>query len=112
MHGSLCLGDMLYAICGNTQIGCFNSIERVNAASVVNKNQSAEWEIIHGKFVVNDLPHRYNAVVAPVSDTEFAILGGLNRNGYPLGDGYIFNTDTLKIDKVFHTEFKFSTQGN
>ena len=71
-----------------------NSIETLDAEALVS-GQSVKWHII--KLNEGYLSARYSAVVASISDSEIMILGGCYGFESFLGDGYIFNTDSMKL---------------
>ena len=54
---------------------------------------------------------RINPLVAFITPTEIAILGGSTKSE-KLGNGYIFNVENNTMKKAFETDFKFDTQNN
>ena len=68
-------------------------------------NATTLWQLIN--VAENILTKRSVPAVAPLNDTEIAILGG-----YGLSDVIVFNTITKTCQKVSAGDYKFTASGN
>ena len=71
-------------------------------------NATTLWQLIN--VAENILTKRKFLAVAPLNDTEIAILGGYDGNC--LSDVIVFNTTTKTCQKVSAGDYKFLTFGN
>ena len=72
-------------------------------------NATTLWQLIN--VAENILTTRTRPAVAPLNDTEIAILGGCNSGS--LSDVIVFNTTTKTCQKVSAGgDYKFSAGGN
>ena len=82
-----------------------NSIEMISESSLL-ANATTLWQLID--VAENILTKRHAPAVAPLNDTEIAILGGYNE-----GDVIVFNTTTKTCQKVSAGgDYKFLAVGN
>ena len=74
-------------------------------------NATTLWQLIN---VAEDiLTKRHDPAVAPLNDTEIAILGGGYNYGDKLSDVIVFNTTTKTCQKVSAGgDYKFYAEGN
>ena len=96
-HSACTLNGIVYVFCGSRGYnGYLNSIEMISESSLL-ANATTLWQLIN--VAENILTPRYYPAVAPLNDTEIAILGGSN---YPnrLSDVIVFNTTTKTCQKV------------
>ena len=75
-----------------------DSIERLNAKTLLSGTKNTLWEVLN--IQNNVMPLMMSSVVAPIGHSEIAILGGNNMRGR-LGDVYIFNTHKNELKTVF-----------
>ena len=111
-HSCCALGDSIYVFCGVNQNGfSMNSIECLDAGALI-RGLQVTWQLI--SLSKGRLSRRSATLVAPFSQTEIIILGGLVKEGKPpLGDGYILNTQDMSLAKVMDSSlFKFSASKN
>ena len=86
-----------------------NSIEMISESSLL-ANATTLWQLIN--VAENILTKRSTPAVAPLNDTEIAILGGYNNSG-ELSDVIVFNTTTKTCQKVSAGgDYKFEASGN
>ena len=71
-------------------------------------NATTLWQLIN--VAGNILTTRCDPAVAPLNDTEIAILGGYDGNR--LSDVIVFNTRTKTCQKVSAGDYKFRANGN
>ena len=72
--------------------------------------RTAEWEFVSVQ-PMSGIPLRTNFLCAPVSNHEMLVLGGMNNDDI-LGDGYLFNSDTLKVTNPRRNDIKLDVPGN
>lgn len=88
---SVCLlKATIYVFCGNYNGECLNTIETISETSLVS-SFTACWQVI--EVPRNILTPRFHLAVAPISDTEIAILGGWTGDT-ALSDVVLFKTTT------------------
>ena len=109
-HSSAVLNDYLYVFCGqkSNQLMLDNNIEKLHIDS---NGLMSRWEVVNvavATYYSDNLIGRCNPLVAAITPTEIAILGG-NIIGSKLGDGYIFNVESGTMRKAFESNFKFDT---
>ena len=68
-----------------------NTIERLDVQNIL----TGSWEIVN---VLSVVPARMNPLIAPITPTEIAILGGSTLDS-KLGDGYLFNVESGTVKK-------------
>ena len=83
---------MIYVFCGGTDEDNLNSIEMISESALVTQLKK-RWTLI--QVPRNDLAPRNDPAVAPINETEIAIMGG-----WGLSDVVIFNTTTKACQKV------------
>ena len=106
LHSACTLNGIVYVFCGCEYIDYFNSIEMISESSLL-ANATTLWQLID--VAENILTPRYNTAVAPLNDTEIAILGG----SYRFSDVIVFNTTTKTCQKVSAGgDYKFYAAGN
>ena len=87
-----------------------NSIEVISETSLVSES-NVRWQLID--VPKNILSPRYRPAVAPLNESEIAILGGFDDDENKLSDVVIFNTTTKKCKKVTDGgNYKFMAYGN
>ena len=106
-HSACTLNGIVYVFCGSNS-SWLNSIEMISESSLL-ANATTLWQLIN--VAENILtPHDHTAV-APLNDTEIAILDGYDGN--KLSDVIVFNTTTKTCQKVSAGgDYKFSAYGN
>ena len=100
---------MVYVFCG--QFGCgreLNSIETISESALVPQSK-ARWELI--QVPENILSPREQPAVAPINDTEIAVLGGYSDHNY-FSDVILFNRTSKECEKVAVSDYKFCAPGN
>ena len=106
-HSACTLNGIVYVFCGSTG-DYVNSIEMISESSLL-ANATTLWQLID--VAENILTKRCYTAVAPLNDTEIAILGGYDNN--KLSDVIVFNTTTKTCQKVSAGgDYKFYAEGN
>ena len=96
MNAAACyLTGNVYVFAGADGGSPLNSIEKIVASNLLSNNQDASWQLIEVPQSIAIF--RYSSAVAPLNDTEIAILGGcaLEKNSSVFtyfGDVMIFDT--------------------
>ena len=98
----------VYVFCGKGYGGALNSIETIMETSLVLPDSEASWKLIEVSF--NTLTSHMYPSVAPINETEIAILGGEGDN--ILRDVVVFDTSTSTCEKLINIEYKFRALGN
>ena len=103
----------IYVFCGKEgsyALSDLNSIEVISETSLV-PNSTACWQLI--EVSKNILTRRVFPAVAPLNETEIAILGG-DSGLYKSrkGDVIVLNTETLTCKKVLDCNYKFKADAN
>lgn len=83
---------MVYVFCGVHEYLCQNRIEAISENSLV-PGSKIRWKIV--EVPQNILIPRKLFAVAPLNDTEIAILGGWTDDGSLLNDVVLLDTKTL-----------------
>ena len=107
-HSACTLNGIVYVFCGYGGRGYLNSIEIISESTLL-ANATTLWQLIN--VDKNILTKRSRPAVAPLNDTEIAILGGWNYS-YRLSDVIVFNTTTKTCQKVAAGDYKFNAAGN
>ena len=108
LHSVCTLNGIVYVFCGGTNV-YLNSIEMISESSLL-ANATTLWQLIN--VAENILTKRADPAVAPLNDTEIAILGGWDGNN-DLSDVIVFNTTTKTCQKVSAGgDYKFLAVGN
>ena len=94
-HSACTLNGIVYVFCGYGD-DYLNSIEMISESSLL-ANATTLWQLIN--VAENILTKRSTPAVAPLNDTEIAILGGWNKPN-SLSDVIVFNTTTKTCQKV------------
>ena len=76
--------------------------------SLVLPDSEASWKLIEVPF--NNLTSHMYPSVAPINETEIAILGGEGDN--ILRDVVVFDTSTSTCEKLIDVDYKFRALGN
>ena len=105
---SCLLADHVYLFAGFDN-RFLNSIEKIDAASIVSSNKITAWRII--KVPRNILSPRIDPAVTRLNENEIAILGGF-ANQDCLCDVVIFDVRTGKCKKVVNGGVKTFTAVN
>ena len=106
-HSACTLNGIVYVFCGYNG-NYLNSIEMISESSLL-ANATTLWQLIN--VAENILTPRIGPAVAPLNDTEIAILGGHDDNYR--SDVIVFNTTTKTCQKVSAGgDYKFSAAGN
>ena len=81
-----------------------SSIERIDAQALLEEQKDVAWELLDYRSCANatKMTGRIDALVIPISSHEILIMGGLNCDDVGLHDGYIFNTETVKLKREFN----------
>ena len=104
-HSACTLNGIVYVFCGLGGRYPINSIEMISESSLL-ANATTLWQLI--KVAENILTKRCLPAVAPLNDTEIAILGGSCKS-----DVIVFNTTTKTCQKVSAGgDYTFCAQGN
>ena len=107
-HSACTLNGIVYVFCGLGDGSYLNSIEMISESSLL-ANATTLWQLIDVDW--NILTKRTVPAVAPLNDTEIAILGG--NDGNCLSDVIVFNTTTKTCQKVSAGgDYKFYAEGN
>ena len=97
-HSACTLNGIVYVFCGYDGRDYLNSIEMISESSLL-ANATTLWQLIN--VAENILTKRETPAVAPLNDTEIAILGGWNSGSSgSLSDVIVFNTTTKTCQKV------------
>ena len=108
-HSACTLNGIVYVFCGWDGIYNLNSIEMITESTLL-ANATTLWHLIN--VAENILIKRTYPAVAPLNDTEIAILGGYDGNS-TLSDVIVFNTTTKKCQKVTAGgDYGFDAHGN
>ena len=105
-HSACTLNGIVYVFCGlDGGDYVLNSIEMISESSLL-ANATTLWQLID--VAENILTKRSRPAVAPLNDTEIAILGGPGES-----DVIVFNTTTKTCQKVSAGgDYTFSADGN
>ena len=105
LHSACTLNGIVYVFCGWDDVSLINSIEMISESSLL-ANATTLWQLIDVDYYI--LTTRWYPAVAPLNDTEIAILGG-----HILSDVIVFNTTTKTCQKVSAGgDYKFTAFGN
>ena len=103
-HGSCCLGNAVYVICGavfskkEKRLKRIGSVERLDLSSA-----EARWESI----VIPDVCGRGHLGVAPVSSTQIVILGGFSALGGKFTNKHwLFDTESHHVSEAASNKTK------
>ena len=111
-HSSCTLGNTIYTFCGQNKDGHLSSVERlrVHPKRIRSSNEieqlifpagtaSAAWELV--ELVGDDFAARAHVLAAPLNGNKIAILGGMSSFNSYLGNGYLFDTVSKRVERVF-----------
>ena len=106
MHSACTLKGIVDVFCEVSEEGIYiNSIEMIPESTLL-ANATTLWQLIN--VAQNILKPRSIPAVAPLNDTEIAILGGSSNS-----DVIVFNTTTKTCQKVSAGgDYKFDADGN
>ena len=108
-HSGCSIGEKTYVFAGATNgRKAINSIESLNAEALIAGTSRIEWTLI--EIPVEAFAPRWGLIAAPINATEIVVMGGY-KGGY-FGDGYLFDVETLQLQKVFETGLRFAAWFN